>query len=438
MFKLKSLAEYQKMWLLAYEAYKGIGGFANGAYLDKYTRESDDKYENRQKVAYYTNLVAPNLNRYVGYIFKNPPTRVVNNKLLTTFIDDCDNASNSLDVFMSNTALEVKIRGVGLVLVDMPETLTSTTLEEQLNNREIPYLKFIPPENVVDFKLDKFGKFEFISFYDTMTDPDDLTQEIQVVRYFDKIGWKVTDLADNVIKQGEHALQKCPIVLISETGDFLDTGEFTQVAQLAKRHYNLNSELDELLRGQTFSILTIQTDIAPDSEAEINIGTDNALFYGQGLDRPDFIAPSADPATTYMNKIKEIEKTIDRIMYNINTNEARESGISLQMKFQGLNSSLSKFASRLEDAERRIFEIACDWLGIPYDYDIVYNKEFDITDITKELSVLEGIRELGYDIPTYEKLKMQKIIANDLGSLDPETAAQIFAEIEDNIKNKVL
>jgi len=437
MVTLRSLAEYQKFWLLAYEAYKGIGGFADGTYLDKYTRESDDKYENRQRVAYYTNLIAPNLNRYVGYLYKNPPVRTAKNKLLTTFIDDCDNAGNSLDVFMSNIAAEIKIRGVGLVLVDMPETLKATTLEEQLNNREIPYLKFIQPESVVDYKLDKFGKFEYISFYDTITDPSDLTQDIIVVRYFDKLGWKILDSQDNIIKQGEYNLQKCPVILVSETGEFLDTGEFTQVAQLAKRHYNLNSELDELLRGQTFSILTVQTDMSPDSETEINIGTDNALFYGQGLDRPDFIAPSSDPAVTYMNKIKEVEKTIDRIMYNINTNEARESGISLQMKFQGLNSSLSKFAARLEDAERRIFEIVCDWLGIPYDYDIVYNKEFDITDIVKELNVLDGIRQLGYDIPTYEQLKMQKIIANDLGSLDPETAAQIKAEIEDNLKRKV-
>ena len=70
------------MWAFAKEAFEGSGGFADGSYIDKYPRESDEKYEERQKIAYYENMFAPKINRYIGYLFKQTPTRTTNNSLI--------------------------------------------------------------------------------------------------------------------------------------------------------------------------------------------------------------------------------------------------------------------------------------------------------------------------------------------------------------------
>jgi len=55
--------DYNALWRFAYEAYKGSGGFSDGAYLDQYPRESDEKYRVRRQIAYYANLFEPNVAR---------------------------------------------------------------------------------------------------------------------------------------------------------------------------------------------------------------------------------------------------------------------------------------------------------------------------------------------------------------------------------------
>ncbi len=425
--------DYKNAWKFAYEAYKGSGGFSDGSYIDKYPRESDKKYQTRQSIAYYTNLFAPNVNRYIGYIFKNRPIRTSGSDFILKIFDDCDNKGDSIDVFMASFAKEAKVRGVGLVLIDMPKNVPQN-LKDQLAQRALPYLVAIAPEKIDQYKLDDFGNFEYIYFYDEL---DESTPEKQnkksVKRFFDTQQWIVYDEKDNIIEQGEHDLGICPIIAFSETGIFPDIGEFTQVAAIAKRHYNLRSELDEILRAQTFSILTIQADNP--SDFEIKLATDNAIVYGKEMTRPAFIAPEAGPANTYQEEIQRLEDLIDKITYNFKTNQAQESGIALEMKFQGLNSSLANFAMRLEDFEARIFDVACKYLGIQNDIAIQYHKDFSITDIQKEFATLETFKELGYTNKTYERLKLLKIISNDLGSIDIEDMDKIRQEIEDGLKD---
>ena len=178
----------------------------------------------------------------------------------------------------------------------------------------------------------------------------------------------------------------CPLLIFSENGEFPIIGEFTQIASLAKRHYNLLSELDEILRSQTFSDLAINADNP--SDVDIKLGTDNAITYAKDLNAPEFIAPPAAPAEIYQNKIKDIEAQIDKIAYDISTNQSQESGIALDIKFQGLNSSLSNFALRLNDLENRAFDIICRYLGINNDVVITYPKTFSIIDTQKEIAVL--------------------------------------------------
>jgi len=74
--------EYINLWTFANNAYKGSGGFSDGSYIDRYPRESDEKYKNRKEIAHYINLFAPKVNRYIGYIFKSTPMRSSNNTLI--------------------------------------------------------------------------------------------------------------------------------------------------------------------------------------------------------------------------------------------------------------------------------------------------------------------------------------------------------------------
>ena len=423
--------DYKKIWQFAYEAYKGDGGFSDGGYIDKYPRESDEKYKIRQSIAYYINLFMPNVTRYIGYIFKDKHIRDTKNQLLLKVLDDCDLRGNSMDVFISSFAKEAKVRGVGIVLVDMPKQ-TPDNLKEQLSQRALPYVVNIKPESITEYKLDNYGRFEYVKYSDTLdlSTPDE-TKIVDIIRYYDKQEWRVYQ-DDEVIESGVHQLGICPVVIFSESGNFPDIGEFTLISSIAKRHYNLISELDEILRGQTFSILTLQS--SSPSDVELKLGTDNAIIYREGMSRPEFIAPPVAPSNTYQEEISKLESMIDKISYNFTTNQSQESGIALEIKFQGLNSSLSNFAMRLEDFELRIFEVMSRYLSISNDITVSYNKEFSINDINKEIQTLEAFKSLGYSSKTYESLKLQQIINNDLNSISLEDRDKIKAEIEDGMK----
>ncbi len=426
------LTECQIVWQFANEAFKGVGGFLDGRYIERYPRESDEKYQERQRIAHYVNLFAPKVHRYVGYIFKNTPTRSGSNAIIKKIFDDCDNRGDTIDVFMSNFAKMAKVRGCALLLVDAPRS-AGDAFGKQMKGRNFPYFVAIEPERVLRYKMDYFGRFEFIAYSD-IVDNSTLENENrqEIIKYFDKTEWRIYDTNYNLLESGSHDLGVCPVLLFSESGEFPTLGEFTQIAFLAKRHYNLLSELDEILRSETFPVLTLNADNPTD--VEIKLATDNAIAYQSGMQRPEFIAPPSAPAEVYLQKIKDVEAQIDKIAYDISTNQSQESGIALDLKFQGLNASLSNFALRLEDLENRAFEVVCRYLGIEDDVIVNYPSNFSIVDVQKEIEILSEMKQL-VDVPTYFRLKAAQIISNDLNTIDPEDFAKIEAEIEDGLKS---
>lgn len=425
------LNDYKNAWKFCDEALNGTGGFLNGDYIERYPRESDEKYEARKETAAYLNLFAAKVNRFVGYIFKNAPTRSSAHALIKQIFDDCDNRGNQIDVFMQGFAKHAKARGCNLLLIDAPKERPST-LKEQMQTRALPYFVEILPERVTEFKLDPFGRFEYVMFDDVIDRSVPGEEKIEpIVRLYDKEGWAVLNEDGDVIEEGAHNLGECPVLIFSENGLFPALGEFSQISRLALRHYNLANELDEILRGQTFPVLTLNASTPKD--IELSVGTDNAIVYQQGFDRPDFIAPPPAPAETYIKRIKELESQIDKIAYDVATNEGQESGIALDLKFQGLNASLGGFAVRLNDLENRAFALVCKMLRLHNDVSINYAKNFSVVDVQKEIAVLEEMQGL-LDSPTYFKLKALQIVSNDLNTVDAEDFARIVAEIEDGLK----
>jgi hypothetical protein len=259
-----------------------------------------------------------------------------------------------------------------------------------------------------------------------------------VVRYYDQNKWETyeEDGKTKVVgESGDHNLGVCPIIAMGENGVFPDVGEFTQVSKIAKRHFNLESEMDDIMRGQTFSILTINAD-AP-SDVSITLSTDNAIKYGKDMKAPAFIAPDVSPSETYSKKISALEERINEITYDISTGLSAESGIALDIKFEGLNGSLSNFAMRMEDFEIRLFEIAMKRLNITPEIKIMYPNIFNIIDLEKEIKTLDNVKRLGYRIPSYEKTKLQQIIGKDLNNASTDEIAEINAQIEDALKEEV-
>jgi hypothetical protein len=405
------------------DALNGSGGFASGDYLVQYPRESDDKFTRRKQIAWYANALRPACQRFAGYLTKRPPQRDVSQPALASFLDSCNWQEDSLDVFWSSFMIDAKARGSMLLLVDMPAADSET-------DRTWPYLVAIEPERVLRYTRNDKGALAEVAFRDTALIAG---EEKAVERVYDEKSWRVVD-GLTVINSGDHELGVCPVLAFTESGLFPQRGEFATIADLSKRLYNLRSELDEILRAQTFSLLTykVPADRFPLDLGAIaqTIGTHNILqTFEQGA---EFIAPPDGPANVYLNVIAQIEGLIRQaaLIVDIPDAQSAESGVALQLRFQALNASLVHFARRMEDFERRVWALVGLWLGIDPKVSVSWGKDFSIADLKTELEIAQNMAALNAP-PAYQQAKMKQLIQLDLATAPEDEMAAVLASVDE-------
>lgn len=432
-------------YLFIAHALEGAGGFrpkvwtdkdglnpklSGPSYLVRYPRESAEKFARRNEVAWYRNFLKPACIRFAGYLAKKPPRRTVDHPLLDSMAADCDWQGNSLDVFWSAFAVEAKARGSMLLLVDMPKAVPLDRAS-QIEQRAYPYLVPIKPELVVDYTLNVQGLFESVAIASTA---EYQGQTIDVWRVWDTMEWRVQRPGENgeVLENGDHGLGVCPVLAFTESGVFPHYGDFEQIAVLSRRYFNAASERDEILRGQTFSLLTYQippeappADLASVTET---VGTSNMLIHNG--DTPAFIAPPDGPATIYNEVIAGLEETIRRIAMTVEQPTQAESGVALTIRFQELNSALTSFARRMEDLERRMWDLACRWLGIQNRTESVWPKSFELADVGQELTVLQQMQASGFPDAVIRE-GMKTVAGLQFATAEPETMDAMIAAIDE-------
>jgi hypothetical protein len=375
-------------------------------YLVRYPRESVEKFNRRNQLAVYRNFLHSACARFTGYLFSQRPNRMDVPALLQPILDNADGCGNRLDVFWHEFALHAKARGTLLLLVDMPHEIPGNRAE-QIAARALPYFSVLYPESIADYKLDDYGKFEHVALWAEQED------KRQVWRVWDKQGWRVQQPSINgtVLDQGEHVLGECPVLIFTERGGFPCHGEFSQIADLSKAWFNRVSERDEILRAQTFSVLTYQTtdrdnqlSAAALSEA---IGAHSMLTH-TGI-APSFIAPEASPAEIYSKVIDGLETAIRDIAYSVELTAQAEAAAALNLRFRNLSSALSLFAQRMQDLESRAWWLACRWLEIKTTPQVQWPASYDIADVRGELEILQLLQASNF--PTEAITEQQKRIA---------------------------
>lgn len=405
------------------DAIQGTGGFRDGSYLVQYPRESDEKFARRKAIAWYANALRPACQRFAGYLTKRPPQRQATQPVLAAFLDSCNWQNDSLDVFWSQFMLDAKARGSMLLLVDMPADGMNA-------DRAWPAVSALAPERVTAYAINAVGALASVTFSDTMTLDG---KAVAVSRTYDEAGWRVT-VGGQIIEQGQHDLGACPILAFTESGLFPHEGEFATIADLSQRLYNLRSELDEILRAQTFSLLTykVPADRFPldmDGVAQ-SIGTHNLLPTFDG--GAEFIAPPEGPARVYLDVIAQVEGLIRQaaLIVDIPTSNSQESGVALQLRFQALNASLVHFARRMEDFERRVWELVGRWLRIEPNVSVSWGKDYSIADLKTEIEVAQNLAALNAP-PAYQQAKLKQLIQLDLGTLPDDELAAILAGVDE-------
>lgn len=405
------------------------------SYLVRYPRESDVKFARRNEVAFYASPLLRACARFTGYLSTKPPQRQMPNPLFESVAADVDGKGNDIDVFLQQFALDAKARGSMLMLVDMPSDMPATRAE-QMSSRRLPYWSAIKPESVTDYAVGEDGQFEFVEFAGTFA--KDGAQAVDCAWRFDRQGWTATDKERRTLSQGQHPLGRCPVIIFTEGGDFPHFGPFAAIADVGKRLFNADSELDEILRSQTFSLLTMQvpeesTDGEKIQAAQVageTIGTNNLMVHSGST--PAFIAPPDGPARIYLDRIKQLQSQVDEIGLNVIGSMAQESGIALQMRFQALNGELSKFAGRMEDFEKRAWELSRAWLGMTQAPTVEWPRDYNLSDVQTELQILADMQASG--MPRQVIAQQQKrVVALQFPGLEQMQADEIAQAIDEPV-----
>lgn len=417
-------------WEFLKNAYNGDGGFGNGEFLVQFPREVDEKYKNRQKMAYYVNYLKPAIERFNGYLFKKTPYRNSSSDLINLIFDDCDNAKNNIDNFMQDFFKNAFLFGTNLILVDMTRQLPKD-LKTQKQTRSVPYFIEISPLNLYDYSL-KNGAFEWVilKFQKEIKEPFGKSEIITEYHYYDATKFQKRDGKFEIIEQIEHNLGICPVISLNISDNILSDTISYEIAEISRRIYNARSELDEILRGQTFSILTYNVPNGAEPPQGLKISTDNVLLYNGN--KPEFVSPASANAEIYGAQIKELENIITEISLNpVNlSTKASDTGVALQFKFENLNGYLMALAKKMEDFERKVFEICFKWLNLEYDFNVSYANDFQISDLKSEIENAAALKEFGLPL-TWQIAKMKQLARLDLIGADEEQMAEIYNEIDD-------
>jgi hypothetical protein len=406
------------------------------SYLVKYARESDLKYARRNELAWFTSHLAQAVNRFVGYFSMRSPMRDYVNDFYVQMSDDINGKGDNIDVFLKNFMVQAKARGSMCLLVDMPPNMPSS-MALQLENRIVPYCTPIFPESISNYEIGDDGKFNFVEFDGTYF--KESGEKVDCTWRFDREAWQCFDSEDKILDAGEHPLDECPVLIFSESGDFPSFGQFSEIADISKRLFNLHSELDEILRAQTFSLLTMQVPENTADELKLQaartagetIGTSNLIVHTGST--PAFIAPSDGPARVYLDVIERLNGLINEIGYDATGSQSQESGVALQMRFHRLNAALSDFAGKMEDLERRMWELSRKWLGLTQAPEIEWPRDFKISDIESEIKILQQMQLAG--MPREAIVEQQKrIVSIQFAGLPQEQQQQIAESIESQLQ----
>lgn len=439
---------YRTLFDVAAQALDGSGGFrpalGEGSHLVRHTREGDDKFKARNTLATYENHMRQACDRFAAFLGRRKPQRDgVDAPLVQAMLADADMAGRDLDSFWRQFAQQAAARGSMLLVIDRPAGDVALTVEAQRRLRALPYIRAAHPEAVESYRMDAFGAaFEQVTLCGWETLDGELCE---VRRDYDTRAWRLRKRSEapgapqdawEVVAEGQHGFGACPVLAFTEDGSpFPCLGRFTQIADLSRDLFNLRSELREILRAQTFSLLTLQIPENGDGAAvaatvAATVGTHSMMAYTG--ERPGFISPDSGPVDAYRAVIAETRQEIARVAMDdaVSSGAQAESGLSRRLRFDALNAALNRFSLNLQALELRMWTLFHHALGTENRVTVTWPSDYTLADVAAELDILALMASTGMpEVALAEKRR--SILATEFDAADEATKAALNAALDE-------
>lgn len=417
-------------------AYYGTRGFRDGTYLTPHTREMF--YRARRQTSVYKNYVRPILDAMVTPIFADAiPRSIDSSSLFADFVYDVDNNGVSLDNFV-NECMKTCIRHGQVFVVmdnftesDMPETVLDARSE-----RVFPYVMIKTANDVKSYSLDKWGNLQSIIFFDRIATINN--KEVQLYRRWDANSSQITIEKDGSYTPAEpevvHGLGVIPVLTMYSAPrrckqKLLIEPPLYDIARIALVIYNKDSEVRDLERAQSFSVLCVQSDRG----GNLSLGAHNVIFVPPETQfMPTFISPNPAILVGLMVNSEKLRDDLYKLaeQNGVTAVKSMTSGVAESFRFFGHETVLQRVSRMASTLDYAIFDLFCRYTNETPTYTADYPVDFAPGNITAEVDSLD--KYLKQNLPAKAKsLALKKWTRLVLNDQDQEELQEALDEIDE-------
>jgi len=390
MIKSGVLLPREEQYKLTWDSYTGGGGFASGEYIDKFRRETVDNYAVRVMSSAYTNRVTPIVQAQVAPVFSQPAKRGATNMddMLSTFLKDVDNNGTNIQDAVRLAVENTKVLGNYFIVVDNFKTCDlPDTKDDVVSGRKMPYIYTKSVMDVSDYKQDQYGRLTEITFYYGAGAPSEDAEQCYVYKTFSCNGTThFTTFSDGsnkvTLNETIHGFGRVPVVFYNKT-NVTPQPPFYQLAKQSKKLYNIESEINDLQKTQSFSILLLPSrNPNTEKDGSVVISKHNAIdFDSESTNAPSFISPDSslmDSSLAYYESVKDDMISAADILGSMagQRGSKSESGKTLAIKWFGKMQNVKDVARMSEFIENGIVDLFGLYVGKDYDYTVTYSDKF--------------------------------------------------------------
>ncbi len=429
---------------LAKDAYYGSGGFYDGEYLEKAPREDEKKYSYRVANKKYSNFVRPTVNGLVDPVLYRDPIRTSpsENEYFSNF-EKTPTLSNhtTLTQFVHQSAVSGFLYGGVFTACDnFPREMIPSDMATALDRRIFPYVYNITPQEVHYYSFDRFGRLRYLSY--CVEEGEENTY--RVYRLADAIDLELGyqgELGDAITYETGEGEDRNPASVV----EAYSMPYFMQISpQFDKRIYPISViqpladasrnifQINSLIHYQhtqlTFPILTYNGQ----KSEQMTLSEDSVLFYDEGAQRPDYIAPHRDTLEAlYKDRENTKHEVYEMTHQAVNTISAQASGEARKQADRQRQEVLSFVEKRLIEYEKWIINAFFWYLDQEPDVNIVYQSNLEGDDFLLDIEELgDLIERVGISEEAKTRLTI-KLLRKKFSELTDEEFKQQVAVFEE-------
>lgn len=388
-------------WQFLLDSYVGGEDYRKGAYLTRYSLETEGEYQARLRSTPLDNHCRSVISVYISFLFREEPQRdliSIWGDPVESFLRDCDMDGRSFDAFMKEVSIWSSVFGHCYVLMTKP-SVAAQTLADQLRQGVRPYVNLLTPLVVTDWRWARQanGRYDLV-YIKYIEDVNDSVTTIREWTPETIRTWEANDRTRTatMVLEEINELGRVPIVLVYNQRSQvrgLGISDIGDIADQQRAIYNELSEAEQSIRLEGHPSLVTTPDTQVGSGAGALIQMSDSLDPGL---KPYMLNVDATPINSIYESIRNRVEMIDKMANTggVRAVESRRmSGVAMETEFQLLNAKLSEKADNLELAEEQIWQLWCeyqaqDWMG-----SIDYPGSFNIRDTEREFDELLKARQ---------------------------------------------